>query len=36
LSVAGPTARLGPSRLGIVGALAVEQAGAVSERLRRG
>jgi IclR family transcriptional regulator, acetate operon repressor len=36
LSVAGPTARLGPSRLGIVGALAVEQADAVSERLRRG
>jgi IclR family acetate operon transcriptional repressor len=33
LSVAGPTARLGPSRLGIVGALAVEQADAVSARL---
>jgi IclR family transcriptional regulator, acetate operon repressor len=33
LSVAGPTARLGPSRLGIVGRLAVEQADAVSARL---
>ncbi len=34
LSVAGPTARLGPSRLGIVGRLAVEQADAVSAHLR--
>lgn len=33
LSVAGPTARLGPSRLGIVGRLAVEQADAVSKAL---
>jgi IclR family acetate operon transcriptional repressor len=33
LSVAGPTARLGPSRLAIVGRLAVEQADAVSKAL---
>ena len=33
LSVAGPTARLGPSRLGIVGRLAIEQADGVSARL---
>ena len=33
LSVAGPTARLGPSRLAIVGRLAVEQADEVSARL---
>ena len=33
LSVAGPTARLGPSRLGLVGRLAIEQAHAVSTRL---
>ena len=33
LSVAGPTARLGPSRLGVVGRLAVEQADAVSKAL---
>jgi IclR family acetate operon transcriptional repressor len=33
LSVAGPTARLGPSRLGVVGRLAVEQAQAVSTKL---
>jgi IclR family transcriptional regulator, acetate operon repressor len=33
LSVAGPTARLGPNRLGIVGRLAIEQAHAVSTRL---
>jgi DNA-binding IclR family transcriptional regulator len=33
LSVAGPTARLGPSRLGIVGRLALEQADAISARL---
>jgi IclR family acetate operon transcriptional repressor len=33
LSVAGPTARLGPSRLGVVGRLAIEQAGAVSREL---
>jgi IclR family acetate operon transcriptional repressor len=33
LSVAGPTARLGPSRLGIVGRLAIEQADAVSKAL---
>jgi IclR family transcriptional regulator, acetate operon repressor len=33
LSVAGPTARLGPSRLGLVGRLAVEQADAVSKEL---
>jgi IclR family transcriptional regulator, acetate operon repressor len=33
LSVAGPTARLGPSRLGIVGRLAIEQADAVSRAL---
>jgi IclR family transcriptional regulator, acetate operon repressor len=33
LSVAGPTARLGPSRLAIVGRLAVEQADAVSAQL---
>jgi DNA-binding IclR family transcriptional regulator len=33
LSVAGPTARLGPSRLAIVGRLAVEQADAVSKVL---
>jgi IclR family transcriptional regulator, acetate operon repressor len=34
LSVAGPTARLGPSRLGLVGRLAIEQADAVSKALR--
>jgi DNA-binding IclR family transcriptional regulator len=33
LSVAGPTARLGPSRLAVVGRLAVEQADAVSTAL---
>jgi DNA-binding IclR family transcriptional regulator len=33
LSVAGPTARLGPSRLAVVGRLAVEQADAVSAAL---
>jgi DNA-binding IclR family transcriptional regulator len=33
LSVAGPTARLGPSRLGVVGRLAIEQADAVSKAL---
>jgi IclR family acetate operon transcriptional repressor len=33
LSVAGPTARLGPARLAIVGRLAVEQADAVSAQL---
>jgi IclR family acetate operon transcriptional repressor len=33
LSIAGPTARLGPNRLGIVGRLAIEQAHAVSTRL---
>jgi DNA-binding IclR family transcriptional regulator len=33
LSVAGPTARLGPSRLAVVGRLAVEQADAVSQGL---
>jgi IclR family acetate operon transcriptional repressor len=33
LSVAGPTARLGPARLGIVGRLAIEQAHSVSTRL---
>ena len=33
LSVAGPTARLGPSRLGLVGRLAIEQADAVSKAL---
>ena len=33
LSVAGPTARLGPSRLAVVGRLAVEQADAVSKEL---
>jgi DNA-binding IclR family transcriptional regulator len=33
LSVAGPTARLGPSRLGVVGRLAIEQADAVSRAL---
>src|SRR4051812_40701621 len=33
LSVAGPTARLGPSRLSVVGRLAVEQAEAVSKEL---
>jgi DNA-binding IclR family transcriptional regulator len=33
LSVAGPTARLGPSRLAVVGRLAVEQADAVSRAL---
>jgi IclR family acetate operon transcriptional repressor len=33
LSVAGPTARLGPQRLGVVARLAIEQAQAVSKRL---
>ena len=33
LSVAGPTARLGPSRLALVGRLAIEQADAVSRAL---
>jgi IclR family transcriptional regulator, acetate operon repressor len=33
LSVAGPTARLGPSRLAVVGRLAIEQADAVSAQL---
>lgn len=33
LSVAGPTARLGPSRLGVVGRLAIESADAVSKGL---
>jgi IclR family acetate operon transcriptional repressor len=33
LSVAGPTARLGPSRLALVGRLAIEQADAVSKAL---
>ena len=33
LSVAGPTARLGPVRLGLVGRLAIEQAHAVSTQL---
>jgi IclR family acetate operon transcriptional repressor len=33
LSVAGPTARLGPSRLAVVGRLAIEQADAVSAEL---
>jgi DNA-binding IclR family transcriptional regulator len=33
LSVAGPTARLGPSRLAVVGRLAIEQAEAVSSEL---
>lgn len=33
LSVAGPTARLGPSRLGVVGRLAIESADAVSRAL---
>jgi DNA-binding IclR family transcriptional regulator len=33
LSVAGPTARLGPSRLGLVGRLAIKQADAVSKGL---
>jgi IclR family transcriptional regulator, acetate operon repressor len=33
LSVAGPTARLGPSRLAIVGRLAIEQADGLSARL---
>jgi IclR family transcriptional regulator, acetate operon repressor len=33
LSVAGPTARLGPSRLAVAGRLAVEQADAVSKEL---
>src|SRR5262245_61864864 len=33
LSVAGPTARLGPSRLGVVGRLAIESADAVSREL---
>jgi IclR family transcriptional regulator, acetate operon repressor len=33
LSVAGPTARLGPARLGIVGRLAIEQADGVSTQL---
>jgi IclR family transcriptional regulator, acetate operon repressor len=33
LSVAGPTARLGPSRLAVVGRLAVEQAGEVGKKL---
>jgi len=33
LSVAGPTARLGPSRLGVVGRLAIESADTVSKAL---
>jgi IclR family transcriptional regulator, acetate operon repressor len=33
LSVAGPTARLGPPRSGVVGRLAIEQADSVSTRL---
>jgi DNA-binding IclR family transcriptional regulator len=33
LSVAGPTARLGPSRLAVVGRLAVEQADEVGREL---
>jgi DNA-binding IclR family transcriptional regulator len=33
ISIAGPTARLGPSRLGVVGRLAVEQAAVVSAAL---